>query len=169
MKEIFQTAFSISNKLSIKLVQRYPFIEKKFSDYTDHLGKVIYTNRKLFYNQSLAFKYFVDYMKNNNLSELTDFSMMKVFLFWKFPSLNFALKYISLAYDKMKGLHKYAILMLENARKSAILFYMSELIQSIRTNTNNFVEKYIIKICKQSTMIAHQFLWSLEVEEIGKI
>ena len=167
VKEIFQTAFSISNKLSIKLVQRYPFIEKKFTDYINRLGEEIYKNRKLFYNQSLAFKYLVDYMKINHLNELTDLSMMKVFLFWRFPSLNFALKYISLGYDKIKALHRYSILMLDNARKSAILFYMSELIQSIRTNTSNFVEKYILKISKQSSMIAHQFLWSLEVEEIG--
>jgi len=169
VKEIFQSAFSISNKLSIKLVQRYPFIEKKFIDYIDILGEEIYKNRKLFYNQNLAFKYLVDYMKKNKLNELSDLSMMKVFLFWRFPSLNFALKYISLGYDKIKALHRYSILMLDNARKSAVLFYMSELIQSIRTNTYNFVEKYIIKICKQSPMIAHQFVWTLEVEENGKL
>ena len=49
VKEIFQTAFSISNKLSIKLVQRYPFIEKKFTDYINRLGQEIYINRKVFY------------------------------------------------------------------------------------------------------------------------
>ena len=167
VKEIFQTAFSISNKLSIKLVQRYPFIEKKFTDYINRLGQEIYINRKVFYNQSLAFKYLIDYMKLNHSDDLKDLKMMKIFLFWRFPSLNYALKYISLGFEKMKPLHRFSILMLENARKSAILFYMSELIQSIRTNTCNYVEKYILKISKHSSMIAHQLLWSLEVEEIG--
>lgn len=42
VKDIFETAFSISNKLSIKLVQRYPWIERKFSAYIDELGRMIY-------------------------------------------------------------------------------------------------------------------------------
>jgi hypothetical protein len=42
VKNIFETAFSISNKLSIKLVQRYPWIERKFSSYINELGSIIY-------------------------------------------------------------------------------------------------------------------------------
>jgi len=42
IREVFQSAFSVSHKLSIKLVQRYPWIEKKFKGYVDDLGKIIY-------------------------------------------------------------------------------------------------------------------------------
>jgi hypothetical protein len=42
VKDIFETAFSISNKLSIKLVQRYPWIERKFGFYINELGRMIY-------------------------------------------------------------------------------------------------------------------------------
>ena len=42
MLEVFNSAFSVSHKLSIKLVQRYPWIEKKFSVYVEDLGKIIY-------------------------------------------------------------------------------------------------------------------------------
>ena len=65
----------------------------------------------------------------------------------------------------MFGLHKFAMLMLENAKKNAVIFYLPELIQSTRTDTRGLVEKYIINKCEESTMIAHQFIWSLEVEE----
>jgi hypothetical protein len=58
--------------------------------------------------------------------------------------------------------------MLEKAKSSAVIFYMPQLIQSMRTNTANQVEKYILKKSKESTRIAHQFLWSLEVENISK-
>lgn len=56
--------------------------------------------------------------------------------------------------------------MLENAKNTAIIFYMPQLIQSFRTETNFNVEKFILKKSKESSRVAHQFLWSLEVEEI---
>ncbi len=87
-------------------------------------------------------------------------------IFWKFPSLNYALKFISLKYTNMIFLHKYCIHMLEHALTKAIIFYLPQLIQSLRTNTNYQVAKFIFHKCKVSSMIAHQFLWALEVEEV---
>ena len=93
--------------------------------------------------------------------------MMKDLILWKFPTLNYALKYIYFDYSYKFGLHKYCMYMLEKAKTSAFIFYMPQLIQSLRTNTMNQVEKLILKRCKSSNRIAHQFLWSLEVEEIS--
>jgi hypothetical protein len=166
VKNIFETAFSISNKLSIKLVQRYPWIERKFTSYINDLCSIIYNNKKTFYHQPLALKYLIDHIARNNLPDLNDFRMMKHLLLWKFPSLNVALKYIYIDYNNKFGLHRYCTFMLEKAKNSAIIFYMPQLIQSTRTSTHYQVEKYIIKKCKQSNRIAHQFLWSLEVENI---
>jgi phosphatidylinositol 4-kinase len=90
---------------------------------------------------------------------------MKDFIMWKFPSLNFALKYLSFNFSGKFALHQFATLLLNNAKDSAIIFYMPQLIQSLRTETNNIVERYIIKKCKESNKVAHQFLWSLSVEE----
>ena len=91
---------------------------------------------------------------------------MNDLIFWKFPSLNYALKFISLKYTNMIFLHKYCIHMLEHALTKAIIFYLPQLIQSLRTNTNYQVAKFIFHKCKVSSMIAHQFLWALEVEEV---
>jgi hypothetical protein len=91
---------------------------------------------------------------------------MKHFILWKYPSLNFALKYISYHYSELNGLHQFCINMLENAKNTAIIFYMPQLIQAFRTDTSDIVEKFIIKKSKESSLIAHQFLWSLEVEEV---
>lgn len=93
--------------------------------------------------------------------------MIKDFIMWKNPSLNYALKYIYIKYTGMIGLHRYCLFLLENAKSETIIFYMPQLIQSLRTNTNFMVEKFILQKCKQSNLIAHQFLWSLEVEEIS--
>jgi len=111
-------------------------------------------------------KYLIDYIFDNKLNDLNDLSMMKHFILWKYPSLNFALKYISYKYSGLKCLHKYCMNMLENAKNTAIIFYMPQLIQSFRTQTDNNVEKFIIKKSKESSRVAHQFLWSLEVEEV---
>ena len=43
IKEVFESAFLVSHILPIKLIQRYPWIEKKFpKEYIDDLGKQIY-------------------------------------------------------------------------------------------------------------------------------
>ena len=122
----------------------------------------------MFYHQPGALKYLIDHILANNLADMNSTKMMKDLLLWKFPSLNYALKYLSIKFNGKYVLHKYSILLLNNAEISAIIFYMPQLIQSIRTDTNHSVEKYILSKCKQSAMIAHQFLWNLEVEEISK-
>lgn len=42
LKELFESASSISNKLTIQLTQRFPWIERKFIKYMDKLGNCIY-------------------------------------------------------------------------------------------------------------------------------
>jgi hypothetical protein len=168
VKDIFETAFAISNKLSIKLVQRFPWIERKFGSYMNRLGSTIYQKKKLFYHQPHALKYLIEYMMKNGQKELESLTMIKDLIMWMLPSLNYALKYISFNFNNKLVLHKYSMLLLNNANDSAIIFYMPQLIQSIRTETNHIVEKYILKTCKNSSKVAHQFLWSLDVEEISK-
>ena len=173
VKEIFEAAFLISDKLSIKLVERYPWIERKFKEYINKLEQNIFENSEEFYEFSYALKYYINYLikyeekfeinKNDNFSCLLNPNL----LFWKLPSLNNAFKYLSLNYSENYQLHQLAILrILSKASKTAIIFYMPEIIQTLRTNTNNVVEKFIIELCIKSSMIAHQFLWNLEVEEI---
>ena len=108
-------------------------------------------------------------MMRNQQKDLESLTMIKDFIMWKFPSLNYALKYLSFDFNGKYVLHKYSMLLLNNAKDSAVIFYMPQLIQSIRTETNHVVEAYILRKCKDSSKIAHQFLWSLEVEEISKI
>jgi len=169
VKNIFFTAFSISNKLSIKLVQRFPWIEKKFSSYIEQLSLTIYENRKLFYGQPNALRYMIEYISKNRLYEVEHLTNRhrKDFLMWKYPTLNYAMKYISSAFDRKFIMNRYAIMLLNNSNSSAIIFYMPQLIQSLKNDTNHMIEKFILSKCKESTKIAHQFLWSLEVEEIS--
>ena len=126
-------------------------------------------NKKLFYHQNLALKYLIDYIVRNNLPDLKDLSMMEDLLMWKFPSLNYALRYIYMKYSGLIGLHKFCLYMLNKAHSSAVIFYLPQLIKGLRTDTRNQVEKFILEKCKYSMTIAHQFLWSLEVEAISKI
>ena len=166
LKKIFNTAFTFSYKLGIKLIQRFPWIIKKYPEYVNQLGIDIYKEKKIFYNQPFALNLLVEYITKNNLNDLSNKDIMKHLIFWRFPSLNYALKFISLKYTKMVFLHKYCIHMLEHALTKAIIFYLPQLIQSLRTDTNYQVAKFIFHKCKVSSMIAHQFLWALEVEEV---
>lgn len=166
IKRIFDSIFKFSNKLCLKLIQRFPWINNKFPVYVNKFGEYIYNNKSKFYHQPLALKVLIDYIVSNNKKDLEDINIMKSLIFWKFPSLNYALKFISLNYTGMIGLHKYCVHMMNHAMTTAIIFYLPQLINSLRTNTNFQVEKFILKKSKRSAKIAHQFLWALEVEEV---
>ena len=166
IRRMFDSVFRFSNKLCLKLIQRFPWISKKFPNYVNKFGEYIYNNKSKFYHQPLALKIMVDYIVSNKISDLNYIDIMKSFIFWKFPSLNYALKFISLNYTGMIGLHKYCVHMMNHAMTKAIIFYLPQLINSLRTNTQFQVEKFILSKSKESAKIAHQFLWALEVEEV---
>ena len=98
LKKIFNTAFTFSYKLGIKLIQRFPWIIKKYPEYVNQLGIDIYKEKKIFYNQPFALNLLVEYITKNNLNDLSNKDIMKHLIFWRFPSLNYALKFISLKY-----------------------------------------------------------------------
>ena len=165
IKKIFNSIFNVNYKLCIKLVQRFPWINKKFASNLNKFGEYIYNNKKDFYNQPLALNLFIQYIIADKRNDLNSIKVMKSLIFWKFPSLNYALKYISLAYNKMIGLHKYCVHMMEHAVTKAIIFYLPQLIQSLRTDTDYQVAKFVLSKCKCSQKIGHQFLWALKVEQ----
>ena len=165
IKKIFNTVFNVNNKLCIKLIQRFPWINKKFSNNLIKFGEFIYNHRKEFFNLPFALTLLIQYIISSNKPDLNRIDIMKSLIFWKFPSLNYALKYISLTYTKMTGLHKYCVHMMDHAITKAIIFYLPQLIQSFRTDTNYQVERFILRKCKNSQKIGHQFLWALEVEQ----
>ena len=50
-KKILNNIFSYSDKLSIKLIQRFPWIQKKYPSLLTSLGEKILANKKEFYNE----------------------------------------------------------------------------------------------------------------------
>ena len=152
--------------MSIKLSQRFPWIQKKYPRLITSLGERIYSNKKEFYNEPGALNILIDYIIDTNKKDLKKGGIMKHLICWKLPLLNFSLQYISLKYDDYYYLHKFCIHILNHSSTTAIIFYLPQLIQSLRTVTHFQVPYFILKKCKESSMITHQFLWALKVEEI---
>ena len=166
IKKLLFNIFSYSDKLSIKLFQRFPWIQKKYPSLIRSLGERIYSNKKEFYNEPYALNILIDYIIDSNKKDLKKGGIMKHLICWKLPLLNFSLQYISLKYDDYFFLHKFCIHILNHSSTTAIIFYLPQLIQSLRTETHFQVPFFILKKCKESSMITHQFLWALKVEEI---
>ena len=165
-KKILTNIFTYSDKLSIKLIQRFPWIEKKYPSLITSLGEKILSNKKEFYNEPYALNIMIKYIIDSKKRDLQNGGIMKHFICWKFPLLNFSLQYISLEYDDYYYLHKFCIHILNHSSTTAIIFYLPQLIQSLRTETHFQVPEFILKKCKESAMITHQFLWALKVEEV---
>ena len=166
IKKLINNIFLYSDKLSIKLSQRFPWIKKKYPRLITSLGERIYSNKKEFYNEPNALNILIDYIIDSNKKDLKKGGIMKHLICWKLPLLNFSLQYISLKYDDYYYLHKFCIHILNHSSTTAIIFYLPQLIQSLRTVTHFQVPHFILKKCKESSMITHQFLWALKVEEI---
>ena len=165
-KKILNNIFSYSDKLSIKLIQRFPWIQKKYPSLLTSLGEKILANKKVFYNEPYALNIMIEYIIESNKNDLKNGGIMKHLICWKLPLLNFSLQYISLKYDDYYYLHKFCIHILNHSSTTAIIFYLPQLIQSLRTITHFQVPSFILKKCKESAMITHQFLWALKVEEV---
>ena len=166
IKKLLSNIFTYSDKLSIKLFQRFPWIKKKYPNLITSLGERIYSNKKEFYTEPYALNILIDYIIDSNKKDLKKGGIMKHLICWKLPLLNFSLQYISLKYDDYYYLHKFCIHILNHSSKTAIIFYLPQLIQSLRTDTHFQVPFFILRKCKESSMITHQFLWALKVEEI---
>ena len=165
-KKILNNIFTYSDKLSIKLIQRFPWIQKKYPSLITSLGEKILSNKKEFYNEPYALNIMIKYIIDLKKNDLKKGGIMKHLICWKLPLLNFSLQYISLEYDDYYYLHKFCIHILNHSSTTAIIFYLPQLIQSIRTETHFLVPSFILKKCKESAMITHQFLWALKVEEV---
>ena len=165
-KKILNNIFSYSDKLSIKLIQRFPWIQKKYPSLLTSLGEKILSNKKEFYNEPYALNIMIEYIIESKKNDLKNGGIMKHLICWKLPLLNFSLQYISLKYDDYYYLHKFCIHILNHSSTTAIIFYLPQLIQSLRTETHFQVPSFILKKCKESAMITHQFLWALKVEEV---
>ena len=165
-KKILNNIFTYSDKLSIKLIQRFPWIQKKYPSFITSLGEKILSNKKEFYNEPYALNIMIKYIIDLKKNDLKKGGIMKHLICWKLPLLNFSLQYISLEYDDYYYLHKFCIHILNHSSTTAIIFYLPQLIQSIRTETHFLVPSFILKKCKESAMITHQFLWALKVEEV---
>ena len=99
IKKLLFNIFSYSDKLSIKLFQRFPWIQKKYPSLIRSLGERIYSNKKEFYNEPYALNILIDYIIDSNKKDLKKGGIMKHLICWKLPLLNFSLQYISLKYD----------------------------------------------------------------------
>ena len=165
-RKILNNIFTYSDKLSIKLIQRFPWIQKKYPSLVTSLGEKILSNKKEFYNEPYALNIMIKYIVESKKNDLKNGGIMKHLICWKLPLLNFSLQYISLDYDDYYYLHKFCIHILNHSSTTAIIFYLPQLIQSLRTETHFQVPSFILKKCKESAMITHQFLWALKVEEV---
>ena len=79
IKKIFTSIFNVNYKLCIKLVQRFPWINKKFASNINKFGEHIYNNKKYFYNQPLALNLFIQYIISDKRNDLHNIKIMKSF------------------------------------------------------------------------------------------
>jgi len=87
-------------------------------------------------------------------------------LYWSKPKIALLVNYLSSTYERQYVLHELAVSLLEFSNAEALDFYLPQLFQCLRTDTNNKVFRLFTRAVKKSRLLLHKVLWMARVEAI---
>ena len=149
-------AWSISPKLAFQLGVRFPFRKVRRT-----LEVVAKTYADIVCDDPDALPFLVTYANvKQNIPEL------KYLLRWAPCEPPYALQLLHSSYGSHPFVTQYAVRVLKNFNPDTIIFYLPQLVQTLRYDAKGVVLDYLIKASQASPVLAHQLIWNtLTVEE----
>ncbi|KAL9650562.1 hypothetical protein ABK040_004779 [Willaertia magna] len=157
-KSYVNTAWGYSPKLAIKLHIRFPIDFIK-----DELIKLVRKYPKDAMSISDAVPYLITEQNvRQNVPEL------KHLLLWAPTTLTNALTFLNAPLVENIYVQQYAIRTLRKYTPEEVVFYLPQLVQCLRHDTNNSLKNYLIDIVQKSVMFTHQLIWTLRTEMVNE-
>ncbi|KAG8200239.1 hypothetical protein JTE90_025015 [Oedothorax gibbosus] len=94
-------------------------------------------------------------------SIINDSSELTYMLTWATVPPIKALAYFSRQFPRHPVTAQYAVRVLSSFPSDVILFYIPQLIQSVRHDSMGYVTEFIKTACKKSQLLAHQVIWNI--------
>ncbi|KAH3743357.1 phosphatidylinositol 4-kinase alpha [Pelomyxa schiedti] len=146
------TAWSVAPKLAVQLWIRFPLTHVK-----QLLSRKVMLNpRDVTACPEAVTLLVTEENVKNNIPEL------KYLVFWATTDPPTALSFLRGEYHSHPIVTQYAIRVLRKFNPETIIFYIPQLVQSLRYDKSDLVEDYLVEVASQSQIIAHQLIWNAQ-------
>ncbi|XP_076804178.1 phosphatidylinositol 4-kinase alpha-like [Clavelina lepadiformis] len=153
LKEMVRLAWGISPMLTVFLSDRLSNNEVVIREVT----RLLRNNPEAPRHCPEAIKYLVTTQTVDS-----DSPELNHVLTWALGSPSTALSYFSRLFNPHPLTAQYAVKVLRKFPPEAILFYIPQLVQSVRYDTMGYVEDYLIWSAAKSQLLAHQIIWNMK-------
>ena len=151
-RRYIKTAWSLSPQLAIMLGERFPFPKVRGT-----IARYVVENSDSVWRIPNAINYLAtpDNVENK-------FHGLSNLLYWATTTPPNALSLLSPLYNSHPYITQYAIRVLRSFPPDTIVFYIPQLVQTIRYDKSGLVEKYLLSASQHSQVLAHQLIWNLQ-------
>ncbi|CAH0382113.1 unnamed protein product [Bemisia tabaci] len=153
LREVTRLAWDISPSLAVFLPARL----KNSESIIKEVSRLVRLNPTAVCHIPHALQYLVTTeMLLNDAPELTHM------LTWAHVSPVQALSYFSRQYPPHPITAQYAVRVLSSYPPDAVLFYIPQLVQTLRHDTMGYIIEFIKSIAKRSPVVGHQLIWNMK-------
>ncbi|XP_078486851.1 phosphatidylinositol 4-kinase alpha [Ciona intestinalis] len=153
MKEMVRLSWEISPMLCVFLTDRLRNSESLVRE----VSRLVRSNPQAAQHCPEAIKYLV-----TSQTVDSDSPELHHVVTWALGSPSTALSYFSRLFSPHPLTAQYSVKVMRKFPPEAILFYIPQLVQSIRYDTMGYVQDYLIWASGKSQLLAHQIIWNMK-------
>eukprot|EP01117_Protostelium_nocturnum_P007910 TRINITY_DN2825_c0_g1_i1.p1 TRINITY_DN2825_c0_g1~~TRINITY_DN2825_c0_g1_i1.p1 ORF type:complete len:1936 (+),score=831.43 TRINITY_DN2825_c0_g1_i1:212-6019(+) len=87
---------------------------------------------------------------------------LKYVLYWAPVTPPVAISLLQAAYNSSLLVIQYAVRVLHNFSPETIIYYIPQLVQTLRYDVTGSVFQYLLNVSKESELLAHQLIWNIQ-------
>ncbi|KAL0386974.1 UNVERIFIED_CONTAM: Phosphatidylinositol 4-kinase alpha 1 [Sesamum radiatum] len=153
--EVARTAFSVDPRIALSMVSRFPASAPLKTQITQLVQTHILEIRSI----PEALPYFVTPKAVDENSTL-----LQQLPHWVPCSITQALEFLTPAYKGHPRVMAYILRVLESYPPGRVTFFMPQLVQALRYDSEKLVEGYLLRAAQRSDIFAHILIWHLQGE-----
>ncbi|KAL2231607.1 UNVERIFIED_CONTAM: Phosphatidylinositol 4-kinase alpha 1 [Sesamum indicum] len=153
--EVAKTAFSVDPRIALSMVARFPASAPLKTQITQLVQTHILEIRSI----PEALPYFVTPKAVDENSTL-----LQQLPHWVPCSITQALEFLTPAYKGHPRVMAYILRVLESYPPGRVTFFMPQLVQALRYDSEKLVEGYLLRAAQRSDIFAHILIWHLQGE-----
>eukprot|EP01114_Cavostelium_apophysatum_P015265 TRINITY_DN4121_c0_g1_i2.p1 TRINITY_DN4121_c0_g1~~TRINITY_DN4121_c0_g1_i2.p1 ORF type:complete len:1498 (+),score=439.31 TRINITY_DN4121_c0_g1_i2:104-4597(+) len=159
-RDFVTVAWIISPAIAVHMSARFPNSNKIKAV----LAKMIRENVRLVYNIPEAFPFLV-----NENTVRDDIPELRSLVYWTNVSPPMALSLLRKEYNSHPLVTQYAVRVLGSFPPDTIIYYIPQLIQALRYDRTDLVQKYLVNAAKTSESLAHNLIWNTQTYNYNEL